>query len=407
MIYPAGTANTENLPELPFTKSEKQYLLHRVQEIPFLIKNAVIRNPELKYPFLSAGSIYPGIWLEHNQDNLFITDIDPEAAWGSIEIFMFFQRPDGLLPAWVSNHNLQPGYGQIQTVYPFARCALELFRQLKRPEHDLPRIYGAAAKYDRWLEQYRNHTGNGLVDMFCEWDTGHDNSPRGSEGGIPLYCPNYEAKNMPKLNCMPITAADLSATRYGGLAALAEMAEILDKKSEAEHWHCKAEQLHNAVMTHLYCAEDDFFYDLTPHGWRKYRTEHITRFFLNKVVSQSMFDRIWQRYFTTPEEFLTEYPVPSVSVSDPAFNRKFPFNCWGGNTQMLTLLRFLLFMDFYQHRKELDLVLTRFLQAYIKYPGNQYTQELNPFTGEPIGRTGGYLPARLLMRESCRRFGLI
>lgn len=73
---------------------------------------------------------------------------------------------------------------------------------------------------------------------------------------------------------------------------------------------------------------------------------------------------------------------------------------------MLTLLRLLLFMDYYQHGPELEQVLVHFLQAYLKYPENQYSQEINPFTGEPIGNAANYLPAMLLMRESCLRLGL-
>ena len=312
----------------------------------------------------------------------------------------------GLLPALICIPELQPKYGHVQTVYPFARCAFELYQKLKRPEHDLPRIYDSAANYDCWLEHYRNYDGTGLVSMFCEWDTGHDNSPRCMDGGLPKQCPDCEAKNMPNLRGLPIAAADLSSTRYGGLTALAEMAELLGKKAEAENWLRKAERLRNAITTYLYCAEDEFFYDLAPHGWRKYRTEHITRIFLNRVVDQPLFNRIWQRYFSSSQEFSTEYPFPSISISDPAFRRNFSPNCWGGNTQMLTLLRLLLFMDFYRHSSELEHILTQFLRAYLKYPQNQYSQEINPFTGEPIGNAVNYLPAMLLMRESCLRFGL-
>ena len=58
--------------------------------------------------------------------------------------------------------------------------------------------------------------------------------------------------------------------------------ELLGKKAEAENWLRKAERLRNAITTYLYCAEDEFFYDLAPHGWRKYRTEHITRIFFEQ-----------------------------------------------------------------------------------------------------------------------------
>ena len=387
-----------------FSEAEKLKLREQAKEIPELLRSIIIHKPELQHPFLPAGAIYKGIWLEHNQDNLFITEIAPDAAWGSMDIFMRYQREDGLFPAAVSSEKMTAGFAQLQSVYPFARCALEVARKVKRPEEDFVRIYNAASRYDNWLEKNRNHSGTGLVEMFCEFDTGHDNSPRVTDGGLPRQCPDRKAENMPDLPCMPIMAPDLSAMRYGGLAALAELAGDLGLTNEADQWKNKAGELKEAMMRWLYCPEDEFFYDRAPDGFRKYRTEHITRLFLNKVVSQELFDRIYQRYFANSSEFLTTYPFPSVSVSDPAFCKDFPYNCWGGNTQMLTLLRLLLFMDDYRKSKELDHILAAYLRAYLKYPQNHYAQEIHPFTGEPIGDAGEYAPAILLFMESCKRF---
>ena len=391
---------------ITFSETEKAELRERAEKIPQLLRSIIVCKPEFEYPFLPAGAIYKGIWLEHNQDNLFIADLAPDAAWGSMDIFMRFQREDGLLPAAISSEKMTAGFAQIQSVYPFARCALEVARKVKRPEEDFFRIYKAASRYDNWLENKRNRSGRGLVEMFCEFDTGHDNSPRCTVGGLPRQCPDRKAENMPDLPCMPIMAPDLSAMRYGGLVALAELAGELGISDEARRWQSKAEELKEAVMHWLYCQEDEFFYDRSPEGFRKYRTEHITRLFLNKLVNQQLFDRIYQRYFTDRSEFFTDYPFPSIAVSDPAFCRELPYNCWGGNTQMLTLLRLLLFMDDYRKSKELDHILAAYLKACLKYPQNHYAQELNPFTGEPIGEAGDYTPAILLFMESCKRLGI-
>lgn len=389
-----------------FTGEEKEQLRRRASQIPALLDRIIIRREKLKYPFLPAGAIYKGIWQEHNQDNLFITGIAPDAAWGSMDIFMRFQREDGLLPSAVNSETLNAGFAQIQAVYPFARCALKIAKQLKRPEEDFARIRNSAARYDAWLGKYRDPSGTGLVGMFCEFDTGHDNSPRVTDGGLPRQCPERNAGNMPELPCMPILAPDLSAMRYGGMEALAELAEMFGDNADADFWRNRAGELKEAIMRHLYCPEDEFFYDRSPQGFRKYRTEHITRMFLNRVVDQSLFDRIYQRYFTDENEFNTAYPFPSVSVSDPSFCKELPYNCWGGNTQMLTLLRLFLFMDFYRRGKELDHICGRCLRAFLQYPENRYAQELNPFTGEPIGDAGDYVPAILLFRESCRRLNI-
>ena len=99
-------------------------------------------------PVLLVGDIYPGIWLEHNQDNLFLADFAPETAWRAQELFMNCQREDGLLPFMAAVKPLDEcfgipdhsciGYWHIQSIYPFARCALEIARKTRRTREDLP-----------------------------------------------------------------------------------------------------------------------------------------------------------------------------------------------------------------------------------------------------------------------------
>ena len=100
---------------------------------------------------LICGGGYPGIWLEHNQDNLFTVDFAPEEAWNSMEIFMDCQREDGLFPfaVWLidtDNPYGEPAYWHIQNILPFARCALEIADRLGKDEACYQRIYQSAGK---------------------------------------------------------------------------------------------------------------------------------------------------------------------------------------------------------------------------------------------------------------------
>lgn len=389
-----------------FTPDELQKLAEIFDSIPEKLLGNTRNTGERSTPVLLAGACYNGLWLEHNQDCLFACELLPEIAWESIKIIMDYQQSDGLLPYSLRFSPFKTGVSQLQTVYPFARCALEVARKLQRPEADFAAIYDAGLRYDRWLNEFRNHNQLGLVEMFCAFDTGHDDSKRVKDGGIPNACPGAWAGNMPDIPEMPIIAADLSASRYGGLTALSELAGMLDKPREAALLKQQADNLKNAIMEKLYDQEDEFFYDRTADGFRKYRTEHITRLFLNRVVDQELFDRIYARYFTSEDEFFPPYPFPSVSVSDKSFNAEHPANCWGGNTQMLTLLRALLWMDFYGKGAELEEIMRRTLKAFLKYE-NPFAQELHPFTGEPIGFGENYTPALLFFRECCIRTNIV
>ena len=374
--------------------------------LPELEKNNFCIPDNGRVPVLLAGAEYKGLWIEHNQDALFIADDFPETAWETVRLPMDFQLANGLLPYAVRFFPLKINFGQLQTVFPVVRCALEVAKKTSRSERDFAEIYRAGKAYDIFLEKERNRSGSGLVEMYCTYDTGHDNSRRAMDGDLPGKCPGEYAGNMPALPCMPILAADLSATRYGGLVALAELAELLDLDKEAAEYREKAEFLREKIYELLYCIEDEFFYDLSQGQWRKYRTEHITRLFLNQVVDQEHFDRIYKRYFTDEKEFLTPFPFPSVSVSDPSFNKNLPHNCWGCNTQALTLLRAVLWMEHYGKSAELEEIMRRFLRAYLVHD-NPYTQELDPFTGEPNGSNANYTPAMLFFYLSCRKLGII
>ena len=390
-----------------FSPEEIAVLKAQSDAIPEQLHRNMRVFPGETTPVLLAGASYLGIWLEHNQDVYFAADdICPCTAWQSQEIFMKYQRADGLLPAAVKCDPFVVRYAQLQTVWPFARCAFEVAKKCDRPEEDFARIYHAGCRYDEFLLKNRNHSGTGLVEMFCEFDTGHDCSPRVCDGGLPRACADGNAANMPDLSCMPLIAADLSAMRFGALEALAELAEHLGKTREAALHREQAEELKAQMLKLLYDPEDEFFYDLAPTGWRKYRTEHMTRLFLNGVVDQAMFDRIYDRYFAPGREFFTAYPYPAVSPQDPAFCKDLPPNCWGSNTQMLTLLRALLWMPRYGREGDLREIMRRFLRSYCDN-FNCYSQELNPFTGEPIAGEGNYTPAMLFFRAACRTPGVL
>lgn len=385
-----------------FSAEEQRRLADINNSIPQLLAGNILHDADGNPPVLLAGAEYNGIWLEHNQDCFFAADLFPDIAWNSQNIFMRHQQPDGLLPYAFRFNPFRVCVSQLQTVWPFARCALETARKFNRPEADFARIYEAGIRYDSWLKQYRSRNALGLVDMYCAFDTGHDNSRRVMDGGIPNPCPDKWAGNMPELPCMPIAAADLSAMRFGGLEALAELAEMLDKPQEAKELRVEAEMLKSAIHTHLFDRDDEFFYDLSQGVFRKYRTEHITRIFLNHVVDQALFDRIYNRYFENENEFAVPYPFPSVSVSDPSYNADHPHNCWGGNTQLLTLLRLPLWMEHYRRPDELTRIMKRYLKAFLRHD-NPFTQELHPETGAPIGNNGNYTPALLFFREAYRR----
>ena len=310
--------------------------------------------PKFGKPVLFEGAVYPGIWQECGpHESLVYATLREYVAMGDgpgpIEVarashmaFFALQREDGQIPSSIKGSG-EVGFGQIQMVVPIAATAWELAQILKEEEF-LAGAYLACSRWDSWLRAYRNTRATGLVEGFCTYDTGMDNSPRWA--GIPNRCPDSDARKCPPLASMPRLCPDLSATVYGARVALAAMARALGKKHEASQWEHDAETIRRLILEKLYSPEDACFYDLDAQGkYVKVRSdvnlrvlnEHVLR--LDQKSDRTIFNDMWARQLHNPMAFWAPFPFPSSAMDDPTFVRPIPRNSWGGAAQALTALR--------------------------------------------------------------------
>jgi len=202
-------------------------------------------------------------------------------------------------------------------VVPIAATAFEAYQQV-RDEAFLKEAYAACAQWDDWLVRYRNTRGTGLCEAFCEYDTGHDNSPRWA--GLPHACPNSDARICAPVGGLPYLAPDLSATLYGGRVALAKMATKLGRKDEAAKWSKRAEETRRTLLELCFDPETSSFYDLDKNDrFVKIRGDAITRVLGEQVVDQALFERIYAWQIRNERAVWTPYPLPSIAIDDPKF----------------------------------------------------------------------------------------
>lgn len=339
-------------------------------------------------PVLIEGGAYPGIWLESGPLEAAVYGrFFPEVAVASHQIFFYYQREDGWLPYNIRADN-RVGFSQIQMVVPIAATAWETAQATGR-EDFLLQAYEACARWDAWLMANRNTRGTGLCELFCEFDTGHDHSPRVQ--GLPRACPGGDARNCADVRNLPWLAPDLSATVYGGRVALAAMASALGRRLESEAWQERAENLRAEIVRLCYDPQDAFFYDVDVAGnVNRVRGDAITRVFGEHVPDQDLFDQVYQRHIKDPQAFWTPYPLPSIAANDPSFDRSLPLNSWGGATQALTALRAPRWLLHYGKADDLRHLMTRWVTALLRADGFQ--QQMNPWTGE-LSTSPGYSPA--------------
>jgi hypothetical protein len=382
------------------------------------------RAPGYTQPLLFEGSTYQGIWLECGPHEGLVyaslADVIPAAAGAAADnqpspvrtavnnhmAFFLNQRPDGQLPANVKT--TENGFGQIQMVVPIAATALELFH-ITRDEAFLSVAYSACSRWDAWLRQYRDTRRTGLVEGFCTYDTGHDNSPRWA--GIPNRCPDGDARKCPPVASLPRLCPDLSATVYGGRVALAQMAKALGRSAEADRWRNDAETIRQLIIDKLYSPEDAAFYDLDAQGkFVRVRSDVISRVLGEHVLNvadrrdKAIFEAVWKRQLHNPAAFWAPYPFPSVAMDEPTFVRPIPRNSWGGASQALTALRATRWMAHYGKSAELRQLMRQWCFAIAR--SDDFRQQMDPLTGEfTLPDPGGYSPAALVFLSFARELG--
>jgi hypothetical protein len=203
--------------------------------------NRVDRFPR---PLLWEGAGYGGAWLEGAPlEGLLYEPVSRDAARANHEVFFDLQRDDGYLPRYVWKREI--GTGQIQMVVPIAATAWE-FYGVTRESAFLEKAYRACSHWDAWLVRYRDTRRTGLCEAFCEYDTGHDNSPRFR--GKPHNCPGADARVCPNVPGLPYLAPDLSATVYGGRVALAAMAAEMGRGTERDRWLAAADAIRSVIV---------------------------------------------------------------------------------------------------------------------------------------------------------------
>ncbi|MBJ7417531.1 MAG: hypothetical protein JHC88_19110 [Niveispirillum sp.] len=369
----AGDAQMADAPRFTTGNSSWQTAYDKALEV--LAGNVQVM-PYVTKPVLIEGSVYRGIWQECGpHEALVYRKFRPDVARNSHLTFFELQRADGQLPA--NNKVVETGFGQIQMVVPIAATAWELARDTGDGEL-LEAAYRACGAWDGWLMRYRNTRGTGLVEGFCTYDTGHDNSPRWA--GMPNQCPNKDARRHHDLPSLPRLCPDLSATIYGARRALAEMARALGRNAEADRWTEQADAIRNLILSKLYVADDAAFYDLDAEGkFIRVRSDVISRVCGEHVVDQTLFDTLWARQLHNPKAFWGKYPLSSIAMDDPAFVRPIPANSWGGASQGLTALRAPRWMDHYGRAAEFTEMMDRWCEAI--QTDLTFRQQMDPDTG--------------------------
>jgi glycogen debranching enzyme len=256
---------------------------------------------------------YVGVW---HWDQFFhaiaYRYVDTRLAEDQIRIVLDHQRPDGMLPDAIYDEglvtHLTAPVDEDVTKPPLAAwTVLKLFE--KSGHYDfLEEVYEPLLRWHNWWTTACMN-GCGLCEYRHPFSSGLDDSPLW-DGGMPVVSP------------------DLNTYIYIQQESLARIAELLGNSADAARFRADAAQWAQRLVNELWDEE---------RGWFVARHDDapipiLTLFNLLPLWTGQLPPAIVERllgHLTNPAEFWTEWPLPTVAVSDSHFD---PMQMWRGPT---------------------------------------------------------------------------
>ena len=329
---------------------------------------------------LVEGGGYEKIWLETQpMGGEMYAKRHMTAALNNQLLFMRAQRADGRLPGSIQcmpDGSVEPQFNKFQG-FCFPWHALNMYYWAKLDGNYLEQLARTLEAFDAYLWRVRDSNGDGCLESWCVYDTGEDNALR--YGDAPVYC----TEDTPPAGCsvVPMASMDFMSFSYACRDTLAQISRLLGDGQE-DAWREKARQVADALKKHLWNERRGACFDRDRFGREMPILVHNNlRCMYWGSFSQEMADRFVREHLLNPEEFMTPCPLPSVAVNDPLFRNR-PENNWSGQSEGLTYQRAILALERYGYEK-LVTRLGRTLMDVIIRGGYIYTQQFDPFTGEP------------------------
>lgn len=342
---------------------------------------------------LVEGGGYEKIWLETQpMGGEMYAARSMEAALNNSLLFMRHQRADGRLPGSIrcAEGRVEPQFDKLQG-FCFPHPALNLYYLTGRDPVYLEALEDCLRRFDEYL--WRTREKDGCLCSFCVYDTGEDNAVR--YGDAPCWWPDDEPPE--GYGVVPMMSMDVTSYSCACRDTLAAISRIKGDGREA-HWRAQAEDVRRGLRDKLWDEHRGACFDRDKRGEVVDVLCHNTlRCMYWGSLTQGMADRFVKACLLNPSAFFTPMPLPSVSVSDPAF-RNAPENNWSGQPEGLTFQRAIRALENYGYDGLLPIFGKRLFDAVIS-GGYVFPQQFDPFTGRPSPGPDGYCPTILAVLE--------
>lgn len=249
---------------------------------------------------------------------------DKDLAYANALEILREETPEGFVPnyartgGWKSSDRSEPPVGAI--------TVLGLYNKF----HDrwfLEDAFGPLLRWNRWWAEHRD------VDGYLAWGSDGENQPanldddsRGTRAGAILESgldnsPMYDsAVYNPKPHLLEYGDVGLMSMYIADCDALAQIAETLDKPSEAKELKDRAARYRDRLAT-LWDEKTGIFLNKDLHTGQFSTRLSPTNFYplLAKAATPEQAKTMVEKHLLNPDEFWGEYVIPSIARNDPAF----------------------------------------------------------------------------------------
>ena len=287
-----------------------------------------------------------------------LAHVRPEMAAGELESLLASQRPDGfiahvtywsgaarapLVTRLESRLALRPRRSELIQP-PLLAQAVERVYQLTGDLGFLERAYPRLVRHYRWLAENRCPDGDGLIVLISPFESGMDNTPAYDPAlGISSSRPgwwsvrlrvarlhvshlvsgaNYDLGRIYRLGHFSVKDVAVNCIYAEALRALSRIASALGHDDDQLRWQGRGVAVEKAIVETFFDPGSCAF--LPTYGPERLASPSLTAATLLALLLESLPTDISaglvERHLANPDRFWTEYPVPSVALSEPSFS---------------------------------------------------------------------------------------
>lgn len=243
----------------------------------------------------------------------------PELAKDQMRVMLDQQGPAGMIPDVIYVDSTENNWRD--TKPPLAAWAAYGIFEATGDTAFVAEVLPALLRYHRWWYRYRDHDGNGLCEygstdgtrVAAAWESGMDNAVRFDDAGM--------IRSGPQAWSLTQESVDLNAYLYAEKGYLAELAEVVGRREEAEGLRREERALGQAIRETFFHEKTGYFYDVAmgtkapiqvqgPEGWIPLWAGAATSEQAASVAS----------VMTDPAKFAGPMPLPTLAMDHPDFD---------------------------------------------------------------------------------------